>query len=81
MNEELQSIEKAFVEAQQSAHSSLLDDGHHTFDCAGCNTTRAYGLAVLEAAFAVPERVDSIYVARKDVDALRARIEAPGLPE
>ena len=47
--------------------------------CPACS--RALALAVLEEAFAVPALVDSIYVARKDVDALHARIVALGLPE
>ena len=39
---------------------------------------RALMLAVLDEAFAVPALVDSIYVARKDVDALRAKIAVLG---
>ena len=39
---------------------------------------RALMLAVLDEAFAVPELPGSIYVARRDVDKLRAHIAALG---
>ena len=48
----------------------------HPAHCGQCGKLRTLALAVLDEAFDLHTHVDAIYVARRDVDKLRKKIEA-----
>ncbi len=76
-------IEAAWDDIDDACNWSLrtLDDEEIEVVVTERLAVHALALAVLDEAFTVPVLIDSIYVARRDVDKLRAHIKTLGTEE